>query len=79
MKNVLGRSLIGKKIVSQTGLQLGKVYDIDFDLSGTINLIILRPGEGADLSKYTNENNLVDIAYENVKAIGEYVIVDFPK
>jgi len=80
MKQVLGKTLLGKKVVSQSGGELGRVFDLEFSLDGTMNHLIIKPNADAvSISEYINEYNLVNIPYSDVKAIGEYVVVDFPK
>jgi len=80
MKQVLGQTLMQKKVVAQTGAHLGNVFDIDFSADGTVNFLIVKPEAGnKDLEEYYNECNLIEVPFTDVKAVGEYVVVDFPK
>lgn len=80
MKEMLGKTLMRKKVVSQTGMELGEVWDIDFSIGGAINAVLVKPEKMlGELQEQLNAYGLLEIPYADVKAIGEYVVVDFPK
>ena len=80
MAQMLGRTILGKKVVSQSGLEIGRVYDLDFEIDGTMTYVIVKPDpQNKNLGAYVNSYNLLEVPYLDVKAIGEYVVVDFPK
>ena len=79
MKPVLGSSLQGKKVVSQNGLDLGHVIDAHFENTGELISLIVRPErETKDIVEYIDRNHLLSVPYKDVKAIGRYVVVEFP-
>ncbi len=79
MKPVLGKRLKGRKVVSNSGLELGHVMDATFETDGKIiNLVVQPVHETKEIQEYINSNHLMDIPYESVKAIGRYVVVEFP-
>ena len=80
MAQMLGQTILGKKVVSQTGVEIGRVFDLDFEVDGTVTFLIVKPDpKNTDMGAYVNSNNLLEIPYSEVKAVGEYVVVDFPK
>ncbi|MEM4222051.1 MAG: PRC-barrel domain-containing protein [archaeon] len=79
MNIVTGKSLIGKTVVSTTGMDLGVVEDLDFELGGAISALLVRVDQvSRDLENYV-EDDLLRIPFENVRAVGKYIVVNFPK
>ncbi|MEM3411845.1 MAG: PRC-barrel domain-containing protein [archaeon] len=79
MNVVTGKSLIGKTVVSTTGMDLGVVEDLDFELGGAISALLVRVDQvSRDLENYV-EDDLLRIPFENVRAVGKYIVVNFPK
>jgi sporulation protein YlmC with PRC-barrel domain len=79
MKPVLGKNVKGRKVVSSGGLELGQVLDVFFETSGKITHLSVKPDrEIKELRDHLDKFNLVSVPYESVRAIGRYVIVDFP-
>ncbi len=80
MKPVLGKNLRGKKAVSTTGVELGEVIDAYFELGGSLISLVIKPEEGVkEVRDYLDSNGLLNIPFEDVKAISKYVVVNFPK
>ena len=79
MKPVLGKNVRDKQVVSSGGLELGKVLDVYFETGGKITHISVKPDrETKEIKEHLDKYNLLTVPYENVRAIGRYVIVDFP-
>lgn len=79
MKNVLGKNLVKKKAVSTNGRELGEVKDAFFENDGRIESVVIRPDRTSrEMEEYINSEGLLMVSFENVQAIGEYVIVNFP-
>ena len=79
MRQVLGKTFMGKKVVSQAGTELGHVFDMDFELDGTINYVIVKAERiTREMAEHVSSANLLEIPYDNIKAVGEYVVADFP-
>lgn len=79
MKNVLGRNLVEKKAVSSNGKELGEVKDAFFEGDGRIESVVIKPDRSfKGMEEYINSEGLLIISFENVEAVGEYVIVNFP-
>ena len=78
-KPILGKHLLQKKVVSSSGLELGEVLDIYFQTDGTLSNLIVKPDhEMKELKDHLNKHGLLDIPFSEVKAVGRYVIVNFP-
>jgi len=72
------KQLIGKTIVSKTGKKFGEVGDIEFEMKTgeIINLLLKNPTgycEGLELEK--SDDNLLEVPFSSVLAIGDYVVV----
>jgi sporulation protein YlmC with PRC-barrel domain len=79
MKPVLGKNIKGRKVVSSGGLEIGQVLDVFFETNGKITYLSVKPDhEIKELREHLDRSNLVSVPYESVRAIGRYVIIDFP-
>jgi sporulation protein YlmC with PRC-barrel domain len=79
MKPVLGKNIKGRKVVSSGGLEIGQVLDVFFETNGKITHLSVKPDhEVKELREHLDKSNLVSVPYESVRAIGRYVIIDFP-
>jgi len=80
MKQILGQTILGKKVVSQAGIEVGHVFDLDFEVNGTINCVIVKPSTmNKDIAAHINSDDLLEVPFTEVTAVGEYVVIDFPK
>lgn len=78
-KPVLGRNLREKKVVSSSGLELGRLLDMHFEDGGKILSLVVRPErETREVADYVDRSGLLVLPYDSVRAIGRYVIVEFP-
>ena len=79
MKPVLGKNIKGRKVVSSGGLEIGQVLDVFFETNGKITHLSVKPDhEVKELREHLDRSKLVSVPYESVRAIGRYVIIDFP-
>lgn len=79
MKNVLGRNLRKKKAISSEGKELGKIEDAYFEDKGRMESIVIQPHRALKgIEEYLNDKGLLIVSFENIKAIGEYVVINFP-
>ena len=79
MKNILGKTLTNKKAISTEGKELGEVIDAYFEDNGTIESLLVKPDrEISEVKEYLNDRGLITIPYEDVKAVGEFVVTKFP-
>lgn len=79
MKNILGKTLTSKKAISTDGKELGEVIDAYFEDNGTIESLLVKPDRSMrEIDEYLNDRGLITIPYEDIKAIGEFVVARFP-
>jgi sporulation protein YlmC with PRC-barrel domain len=79
MKPVLGRTLVGKKVVSSSGLDLGYVSDATFELGGALTSLIIKVDhESKDVKDHVDKTGMLNVSFSDVKAVGRYVVVNFP-
>lgn len=79
MKSLLGNKLRKKKAVSKGGKELGDVKDAYFEVNGKIESLVISPGNvSTEIKDYINSEGFLVIPYEDVQAVGKYVIIDFP-
>lgn len=79
MKPVLGKNIKGRKVVSSGGLEIGQVLDVFFETTGKITHLSVKPDRDIkEIREHLDRANLVSVPYESVRAIGRYVIIDFP-
>ncbi|NYZ80145.1 PRC-barrel domain-containing protein [Candidatus Micrarchaeota archaeon] len=79
MKPVLGKTLTGKKVVSSSGLDLGYVADATFELGGSLTSIMVKVDhESRDVKDHVDKTGMLNVPYSDVKAVGRYVVVNFP-
>lgn len=78
-KAVLGSNIKEKKVVSSSGLELGRVSDLHFEDGGKLLSLSVRPEKDAKaVQDYIDRTGMLVLPYESVRAIGRYVIVEFP-
>ena len=78
-KPILGKHLLEKEVVSNTGLELGEVMDVYFEIDGTLSNLIVRPDhELKEVKEHLDKHGLLNIPFNEVKAVGRYVVVNFP-
>ncbi|MCL5007728.1 MAG: PRC-barrel domain-containing protein [Candidatus Marsarchaeota archaeon] len=78
VKFIIGRQLVGKKIVTSDGFDLGRFIDADISpVTGKINDLIVEPNPDSTLAtKIRPEGGNLKVPYSAVLAVNDYVIVD---
>lgn len=66
------KSLLGMKVVDTNANEIGKINDVEFnEETGNIEIIFV------SLKKnILDKNNDVQVQFENIKCIGDYVLLD---
>jgi sporulation protein YlmC with PRC-barrel domain len=78
-KPVLGKNLRDKKVVSASGLDLGTVADAFYETGGKLVSILVKPErELKEIRDHLDKDGFLEVPFEEVKAIGRYVVVNFP-
>lgn len=71
---ILGSRLLGKRVITEYGQELGDIVDAEVSESGKIGYLIVRPLKGVSIPDL-EVNGLLFIDYDYVKGIGDYVIL----
>jgi len=78
MAKIMGKSLVGRNVVSDKGTVIGRLIDLSMEtISGKILMLIIKPGRDIDPAKFRlSENKEILIPYTAVKAVKDVVIVN---
>lgn len=78
VKFIIGRQLVGKKIVTSDGFDIGRFVDAEISpVTGKINVFLVEPNPDSNLaSKLKPESGSIKVPYAAVLAVNDYVIVD---
>lgn len=79
MKPVLGSKFKGRRVVSSHGLDIGTVLDATFDENGKMMSVVVEPEhETKQIKEYVDRSGVLNIPFEEVRAVGRYVVVSWP-
>ncbi len=78
MVKILGRSLIGRNVVSDRGTVIGKLADLAIEpMSGKVMMLIIKPNKEIDLRFYKlNEQGEMMLPFTAVKAVKDVLIIN---
>lgn len=78
MAKIMGKSLVGRNVVSDKGTVIGRLLDLSLEtISGKILMLIIKPGRDIDPARFKlSENKEILIPYTAVKAVKDVVIVN---
>ncbi|MEE9611440.1 MAG: PRC-barrel domain-containing protein [Desulfatiglandales bacterium] len=78
MAKILGRSLIGRNVVSDRGTVIGKLIDLSIEtIAGKVMMLIIRPGKDIDAKYFRlNERGEILIPFTAVKAVKDVLIIN---
>ncbi len=78
MAKILGKSLIGRNVVSDRGTVIGKLIDLSIEtMAGKIMMLIIRPGRDIDVKYFRlNERGEMLIPFTAVKAVKDVLIIN---
>ena len=77
MARIVGKSLIGRNVVSDRGTVIGRLTDLSIETTaGKVMMLIIKPGKDID-SKYfrLNERGEILIPFTAVKAVKDVLII----
>lgn len=79
MKPLLGKRIKSKKVISDNGEEVGEIIDLTFEANGKILSLMVKPVPDLKSAEgYVNSDGLLELPYDSVKAVGRYVVVQFP-
>lgn len=78
MAKVMGKSLLGRNVVSDRGTVIGKLIDLSVEtMAGKVMMLIVKPGKDIDSKNYrVNERGEILIPFTAVKAVRDVVIIN---
>jgi sporulation protein YlmC with PRC-barrel domain len=79
VKFIIGRQLVGKKVITTDGFDLGEFVDVDFSpVTGKINTLVIEPDPDSPVASKmdTDEDGKIKVAYASVHAVNDYIMVD---
>ena len=69
----------GKRVVTNSGLDIGHVVDAYFELDGTIvGLLVETEHTTKEIQEHIGKDGLMNVPFQDIKAVGRYVVVGFP-
>lgn len=78
VKFIIAKELIGKKVVSTSGYDIGRLVDAEISqVTGKINHIVVEPSADSTLAKKLSaDGGSIKVAYSAVTSVADYVMVD---
>ncbi|MEM0106888.1 MAG: PRC-barrel domain-containing protein [Candidatus Micrarchaeaceae archaeon] len=78
VKYIIAKQLVGKKVISTSGYDIGKFLDADInEITGKIKYMIVEANPDSSLaSKLASEGSELKIPYNAVTAVADYIMVD---
>ncbi len=78
VKFIIAKQLVGKKVISTNGYDVGKFMDADVnEITGKIKYMLVEPSPDSKLaSQLAGETNEIRVPYNAVTAVADYIMVD---
>ena len=78
VKFIIAKQLVGKKVVTNDGFDLGKFVDADVSkLTGKITAILVEPDPDSSVaSKMAGDEENIKVNFDAVMAVNDYIVVD---
>lgn len=78
VKFIIARDLMGKKVVSTSGYDLGRLVNVEISqVTGRINSVIVEPSADSSLAKkLVGDGGELKVSYSAVTAVADYIMVD---
>jgi|Deesub1362A_J573_1020465.scaffolds.fasta_scaffold00023_7 sporulation protein YlmC with PRC-barrel domain len=75
---IIGKSLIGRNVVSDRGTVIGKLIDLSIEtLAGKVMMLIVKPDKSIDTKYFRlNERGEILIPFAAVKAVKDVLIIN---
>ena len=77
-KYIIARQLSGRRVITNEGEEFGKLVDVSInEIDGSIENLVVDPNPDSQVaSRMRKEDGLVNVPYESVLAVGDYIIID---
>lgn len=78
MAKILGKSLIGRNVVSDRGTVIGRLIDLSIEtIAGKVMMLIIKPGKDIDAKHFRlNDRGEILIPFTAVKAVKDVLIIN---
>jgi sporulation protein YlmC with PRC-barrel domain len=78
VKYVIAEQLIGKEVVTNDGMDLGRFLDAELnEITGKLTSLIVEPNAENDLVKRLDvKDGKLKVPYASVLAVNDYIVVD---
>ncbi len=78
VKFIIAKQLVGKKVVTSDGFDLGRFIDAEISkVTGKINAVIIEPDQDSSLAnKMKGDEEHIKVPYDAVMAVNDYIVVD---
>jgi len=78
VKYVIAEQLIGKEVVTNDGIDLGRFLDAELnEVTGKLTSLILEPNAANDfVKKLEVKDGKLKVPYASVLAVNDYIVVD---
>ena len=78
VKFIIGRQLVGKKVVTNDGFDVGRFIDAEISpITGKINAFIIEPNMDSNISnKLKIDSGQIKVPYNAIQAVNDYIIID---
>jgi sporulation protein YlmC with PRC-barrel domain len=78
MAKILGRSLIGRNVVSDRGTVIGKLIDLSIEtIAGKVMMLVIKPGKDIDAKYFRlNDRGEILVPFTAVKAVKDVLIIN---
>ncbi len=78
VKFIIAKQLVGKKVVSVSGYDIGRLLDAEISgVTGKINFMLVEPSPDSSLAKRLgSEGGDLKIPYSSVSSVADYIMVD---
>ncbi|HUC38596.1 MAG TPA: PRC-barrel domain-containing protein [Candidatus Acidoferrum sp.] len=78
VKYIIAKQLVGKRVVTTDGYDLGRFVDAEIsEITGKINAMLVEPSlDGGLAGKVKVEGGAVRVPYTSVRAVNDFIMVD---
>lgn len=78
VKYVIAEQLIGKEVVTNDGIDLGRFLDAELnEITGKLTSLIVEPNADNDfVKKLDSKEGKIKVPYASVLAVNDYIVVD---
>ncbi|MCL4371956.1 PRC-barrel domain-containing protein [Candidatus Marsarchaeota archaeon] len=78
VKFIIGRQLVGKKVITNDGYDVGRFVDADISpITGKISAFIIEPNMDSSIAnRFKMDSGQIRIPYNAVQAVNDYIVID---